>query len=779
MSATSLLVRRDLRKRGGQAITLFILTVLAATLLNAAIVLLSDYNSNIDRKVTQWNSPSAVSVVSDGAGLTTLANSLAADSNVTSFEVAASHTASGSLPFGDGELAAFINIVDLAAPVTIGTIDTVSQSDEVLVNPIWAPLVLEASGLYGIGDPVTITTTAGEVTFHIQGFIEELYGGSPSMGLLTFALPAGDFAAFAAPGFAGTANVKVIAPTPRTAMTAIDTGVKAALASLAAGEHFVPVWSQDLDLMKQASGMATAIFVAMLVALAVIIVVIAAVVTRFVLRNLITTDLTSIGMLRAAGHTTGGIIASLVTTSALITATAGLAGIGLTYVLLPGLESAFRAQNGIRWEPQFSAPAAAITSIVLLSIVAGIAALAALRVRKATTVGALRGGIATHSTARTHLPLDATSGNLPVLLGLKASLRQAPQNIVMAITVAAVAFSAVFGLGMVYNLFGDTNKATELLVGNVEDVTIQVNPGADTDAILASTQTMPGVESAILATIEGLHVSGTNAAFVITDDPAANQSEPLVAGRMPTHPNEVAIGGRLSDLLGLQVGDLYRIELSDAAADFIVTGITSSARNLGQMMFMSTAGFQRLEPTFEHDTIWVYAPTDRAAVIAEIKATFGADLAAVIDQRESVESQLRSYLSIVPAVGVLVVVFTIVVTALVVALVVTTMLIQTHRELGVKKAMGYTTAELSRTTRWTYLPAIGLGAIAGAVAGAFATGPLLGLLLRNIGILQLEVSIDWLQVGGIIAVILGFAWFITWLSSRRIRRVSAYALVTE
>ena len=46
----------------------------------------------------------------------------------------------------------------------------------------------------------------------------------------------------------------------------------------------------------------------------------------------------------------------------------------------------------------------------------------------------------------------------------------------------------------------------------------------------------------------------------------------------------------------------------------------------------------------------------------------------------------------------------VVVTVLVVGLVVTTMLVQTHRELGIKKAMGFTNRELSGQTRWTYLP---------------------------------------------------------------------------
>ncbi len=109
----------------------------------------------------------------------------------------------------------------------------------------------------------------------------------------------------------------------------------------------------------------------------------------------------------------------------------------------------------------------------------------------------------------------------------------------------------------------------------------------------------------------------------------------------------------------------------------------------------------------------------------------------------------------------------------------TTMLVQRRRELGGKKALGFTNAELGRQTRWTILPAVGVGAGLGAVLGGVLMAPLLAALLRGIGILKVELTTNWLQVGGIAALILAFALVMTWLVSLRIRRVSAYALMTD
>lgn len=141
--------------------------------------------------------------------------------------------------------------------------------------------------------------------------------------------------------------------------------------------------------------------------------------------------------------------------------------------------------------------------------------------------------------------------------------------------------------------------------------------------------------------------------------------------------------------------------------------------------------------------------------------------------------QLSSYLSLVPIISTFMIVFVMLVTVLVVALLVTTMLVQSRRELGIKKAVGFTNRELSAQTRWTYLPAIGIGAKAGAVAGAFALSPLLQVLLGQIGVVKVGVAASWVMTAGIALLVVAIGVAVLWASSLRVGRVSAYALVTE
>ena len=772
-----LLVKRILRRRPGQAFTILVLTLLAAAMAHTAIILLTDYAGNIDRKAEEWNAPSAIYVLTAGAPAERLADVVADDDAVDAVETSPSFGGMTTIDVDGENLTSLANVVDLSRAGRLGA-PVVVEEAEGAREGIWVPSALRAAGAYSLGDDLTFDTTQGASTFRIVGFIEDLYGGASGMGTLTFGLDATTFAGFDAPGFQPTVNLKVQGADVTAASAAVDAALGKVQGALTPDEALYSWWSHDINIAKAASALSSSIFVAMLVALAGVIVVIAAVVTRFVLKNLIVSDLTSIGTLRAAGFTTAGIVGSLVAAYGALTALGAAVGSGSSYLLLPVMARAFHAQNGLSWQPRFSWPALVVTVAAMLAVVLVTATFAALRVRRVTTVGALRGGIANHSFTADRLPLATTRGRLSTLLGMKAGLRQAGQNVLLAVTVAIVAFAGVFTLGMVDNLLGDRDKATDLLVGTVEDVSVVPSVGADPEALLAEVEGLPGVQDAYFHTFEGLNVDGLAIAFPGPPAPAAQRLERGAGGGRPAHDNEIAIGGRLSTVLGLDVGDTHTLDLGAGEAGFVVTGVTSSARNLGQNVTISSDGYRRLTPTFRDSTIAVFAD-DPEQLIETAKERLGAQLDSVTNQRENVEAQLSSYLSMVPIISTFMISFVVVVTVLVVGLVVTTMLVQTHRELGIKKAMGFTNRELSAQTRWTYLPSIAAGAVVGSAAGALALSPLLTLLLSQLGILKVDAAADWRTTAAIALGILAIGAGVLWVSSLRIGRISAYALVTE
>lgn len=224
LGAMAVLVRRDLRRRPGQTITLAILTLLAATLLNTALALMTDYSGNIDRLTQEWNTPSLTAVAPAGPQAQAVVAELENDQRVSVVETIPAVAAQATVPTGDDEISTLLTIIDLDAPFTMGTVTRGDHLTDALPDGIWLPDVFQASGDYALGDPITITTAAGERTFHIQGFLSGLYGngGTASMGRLTFGLERAAFEAFADPGFEPVTIIQVRSITPTAGAQAAE-----------------------------------------------------------------------------------------------------------------------------------------------------------------------------------------------------------------------------------------------------------------------------------------------------------------------------------------------------------------------------------------------------------------------------------------------------------------------------------------------------------------------------------------------------------------------------
>ena len=119
---------------------------------------------------------------------------------------------------------------------------------------------------------------------------------------------------------------------------------------------------------------------------------------------------------------------------------------------------------------------------------------------------------------------------------------------------------------------------------------------------------------------------------------------------------------------------------------------------------------------------------------------------------------------------------TVCVVSLVMLLVTATMIARTRRELGVKKALGFTRSDLTRQVLWSYLPTVAVASLTGAVLAAWCAY-LAGTLLGGGTAADLRVSPAVVLGGPALIVVL--AWAITWLATLRIGSISARALITE
>ena len=190
---------------------------------------------------------------------------------------------------------------------------------------------------------------------------------------------------------------------------------------------------------------------------------------------------------------------------------------------------------------------------------------------------------------------------------------------------------------------------------------------------------------------------------------------------------------------------------------------------------------RRLDPGFTHTTIAadVGPGVDRAGVVDDLSARLGARASAVTDHRSSVEAEMGAYMSTVPVISAALTVLIVVMTLLVIGLVVGASLRRARRDMGVCRALGYTTGQLVSQMQWEHLPMVAAGAALGALIDALTLNRLLGLVVGALGVVLVDLPLD-LKGAGLIALgIIALASAATALSYLGIRRVGTAELIKE
>lgn len=691
LGALAVLVKRDIRRRPGQVATLAVLSLLAATLVSTSMVLITDYTSHIDRMARKSNAPSATAVAPAGARTQTMVDALRAGRSAPTTSPPPWQTASG-FPTSSRPQAGTGWATRSRSPPPSGNAPSTSRAFS------------------------RVCTRAG---------------AHRGWGRTTVGLDHEAYVSLQDPGFTPGTIIQVRSATPAQGAQTLEEAATQVRAAEQDGA-FTLLEVMNLDLARQAMRTSTAIVVGILVTLAGIILVVAAIVTHFVVRDLVNADLPSIGILRAAGHTGTGILCSLVVSHVVTVTLAAAVGVGASYPLLHRLGRSFQAQNGVAWQPGFSPLTALTTVAALTGFVVIVCLVAARRLRRLSTVEALRKGTPTHSFTRTHLPLERAASPLPVLLGLKATQHRLRHHLIAATTVMVIVFAAVSGQGMVRSFLGDRERMVEILAGHVADVGVQVAAGADSDEVLTEVTATKGVEQAYYSTVVPRTLDGVTVGFTVTPDPE----------RVPIDP--------------------------------LVTGLVSTDKFLGMGVTVRTDGFQRLDPGFTDSSVvaGLSPGTDRATVVEVLRTLLGTTAETVKDWRGNVESEIASNLSTVPAI-------TVVMTVLVVGLVVGAALRTSRRSMGVCRALGFTSGQFTRQTLWEHMPVISVGAALGAVLGAVTLSPLLGLVLHSLGVVLVDLPLAPLRAALIALGVLALAWVTTALSCLGIRGVGTTELMQE
>ncbi len=787
METTGMLMKSYLKKSKGQMLSLFLLIVIAVTILNTGALVFFNYQRSFLNRMEELNGAHFMAALpksdEDDQYLTFIQNYKGVN-QVETQQVLIFPGA--SLPYGDSRLEQVFLITSLGDDRDISKLNMVEE-DASIQNGIYLPYIMKTGGYHKIGETFDIQFNHKTYEFTIAGFIEDVsLTSSINLGGIGAYLKEGDFKNLQEKSKEwnnlGTL-VSARMDDYRDSVNLTSDFKKQMSGAQRLEGTAMNLWCQDAVLGVRARTLTSNIGGSIMISFALIIVLISMVVIRFRIINMIEEDMKNVGVLKALGYTSGQIVISFVLQFAVIGGIGAILGVLASYDVLPLINDLFSAQTGIVWHQGFHAAISIIVIVLILIITGSIAFFASGRINHLHPILAIRGGIATHSFRKNVIALDQSKGTLNLLLAAKNALQNTKKNVMIGIIISFLTFVALFAWTMYYNIALDKDSFLNIIGAEMADFVAVVPENEKAGSFQNKIQDMDNVRKTFYYDTLSTRVNGTDCMATVLEDFQVIENNTIYKGRYPKHDNEAAMGALLSEVLGKEIGDTIIVESGNEKKGYLVTGLTQGSFYLGMDIMVTKTGIEEILPAFKQSNLYVYLnqSDDRALAVFQdhINKMYGEDEISLTKNKEVIFSTINIYSKMTTIIAIGILCTTVLVITLVLYLIIRMMITRQKQYYGIQKSIGFTTGQIIRQIIFSLMPPIAAGAVAGGVISMLTMNRVISVLFKSLGVMNANFIIQPLGVAGIIAGIIVVSYALGYLIAGRIRKITPYNLITE
>ncbi len=783
MKKLFMLALANIRKTKANTVTMLILFAITTLLLNAGLLVLINFGGFFAKTIAELNTSDAFYIVSESKYTKEVDDFIKENENVEKMQQEKIIWAKAEIEFQD-EIRPRVTILknadlsrDLSKWKFVGK--HLDSSD----NSVYLPQIFHKSGGYKLNDNLEITIKDQKFSFIIKGFYEDIYFSSFETGVIGLYFPEETYKKISEE-LDESYNARLVYVNLKEINKDVETGIRelsGAKPISSTGDIKETMFSMDVKLVSLTRTFMANVTSAMMVMFAMIIGGVCLLVIRFRIHNTIEEDMMKIGSLKAMGYTSGQIISSFVIQFFTIAFFGSVLGIAMSYISIPVLSDVFAQQSGLTWVQGFDANISSVTIIFVITIVVLVTYITSRRVNKLNPIIALRGGLITHSFKRNYLPLKKAKGNLSIILALKHIFHNLNQSIMIIIILIVTSFAGTFAVVMFYNTTIDDQVFKETPGLELSNVIAVLNPDIDNTQLIHNIRYMKDVRKVQFIDQVFVKIGNNEINAIIMDDYKNKETNTIYEGIYPRHDNEIAISGYLADMINISIGDTVLLEVGNRKEEFLITGFTQGASMMGMNVSLTTEGFQKLNPDFKQQSLQIYLNkgTDTGKFVNELDNLYGDTILDIVDFDKEMELGAGVYSSIVSKVGIVILVVAVSVVILVLYFVISSSIIHRRNELGIQKAIGFTTFQLMNQFSLGFILPVIIGVIIGSILGVTQTNPLMSIFQRGMGIMRAQYIIVpvWIIMFGIAITVLSY--ITSMLLTYRIRKISAYSLVNE
>lgn len=777
MIRTYLLTRSNLRRAKGQTISIAVLVLLAAAMLNIWLMLSMDYKQNFDRCHDRLNGEHVTLVMSGDPGEVRpfLTRVLGEDAQVTDYYMGDSLCMVGSFAYNGGEANTELVFLEKeeALSRSIGRVEIVEESS--ISSGVYLP-ILYKTGDIDIGKNIELKIGSNTMEFTVCGFFNSVMAGSHNCVLCEFLLTQDQYRELEEKGYALESTLLSVRIVDRSSSEDYEAVLKR---KVSAEFPDARVSSNSYVMVTTSRYISQMICSGIVSAMAFFILLIALVVIASNIVNYIQENMKNLGALKAVGYTSRQLVASLLLQFTGISLLVAAMGAGLSYLLFPFLNDMMISQTGIPYEVRFLPLPCLLTLFALGAAVSLVVWSSSRRIKKIDPILALRQGIRTHNFRRNHVPLEKTGAPLQLALALKNTLSGVRQNATVCVTMLVLSLVVVFSGLMIENMIVDIKPFLYMVVGEMADSCVNVNAGIE-EQFLREMEADTDVEKIYLYHLMNVsHSDGVELMASLCDDfTKLNNQGVCIEGRFPIYDNEIAIAVKYAKEKELKIGDEITLTVGEREEEYLITGYTQLTNNLGKDCLLTREGYEKLGD-LQNLSFYINLRegVDLESFHERVKERYPGDINTTIDIRSIISGTASVYVTLLTIIVCAILLLSVVVIAFVLYLLVRTMLNRKKREYGVLKALGFTTGQLILQTALSFMPAMILSTAVGLMVSSLLINPLMALFLSGIGIVKCTFMVP----GGFIAaagaglVVLSFG--IACLLSLRIKKIAPCALL--
>lgn len=629
------------------------------------------------------------------------------------------------------------------------------------------------------GDRFTIKITNKDYEFKVKGFTENLYFAT-SMNISGFNVLVShdvfeEISENVDPACNRTAvNFKVkdgvdINEFDRTVQNAFPGDIK--------------ITTTDRPTMNVATTGMSNVACSIILIFTVMLVVMSVIIMHFSIKNFIELNVQNIGLLQATGYTAKELRLACILEQMIIglfaTAAAVIAGIFCSRPLtvLSGTLMGLSGFSGI-CIPALISTLAGIPVMVLLGSL-----IATSSYKKLTVLEALRSGITSHNFKKNHFPLESSRLPLSLVMAGKNIFGSGKKSVFITLIVAGLAFSTCLGFTLFQNWALDQSALLKLVGFEAADIQVDAPGNEEFVLDMMADENVEKVNKR--STIFSMEVSyldkSTSLGIDVYSDIGLLENEYVLEGHLPNNGNEIVLTTVEAENIGASLGDIVNVKslTDDGTVPYTVCGIDQKINNMGKKAVMNEEGAKRLNPDYQFSEVLVYLKDSSRA--KELKKQWEKEytdfqFTLVDDLIGSTISTIKAAMEGICVIFIIATCFVVILTQL---LLTRAQIIRERTDLGVSKALGYTSGELIRRTLMTNMPTIALGVILGLLLHiAFANRSIL-FGLSSFGIRQNDFSTDpkWYAITA--ALILLCAVITAFLSGRSITKLEPVRILKE